>query len=117
MRRGVASGDGVARKRLLNRDLKEREPTAMWRGHILREEPQVPGLCHGPIEGGAGPIGGPCDQMQKEVVSQGHGRLGEGLGHVFNCMEKVEVHALVDIFGRSLSGLGGESAEGRKLRD
>lgn len=35
---------------------------------------------------------------------QGHGRLGEGLGHVFNCVEKVEVHDLLAIFGRSLSG-------------
>lgn len=29
---------------------------------------------------------------------QGHGRLGEGLGHVFNCVEKVEVHDLLGIF-------------------
>lgn len=43
-------------------------------------------------------------QMQKAVVGQGHGRLGEGLGHVFNCVEKVEVHDLLGIFGRSLSG-------------
>lgn len=64
MRRGVASGDDVARKRLPSRDVREREPAAMWRGRVLTEEPWVPGLRRGPVEGGTGPIGGPWDRMQ-----------------------------------------------------
>lgn len=64
MRRGAASGDDVARKRLPSRDVKEREPAALWRGRVLTEELWVPGLRRGPVEGGAGPIGGPWDRMQ-----------------------------------------------------
>lgn len=54
----------MARKRLPSRDVRERELAAMWRGRVLTEEPWVPGLRRGPVEGGAGPIGGPWDRMQ-----------------------------------------------------